>query len=162
MRLSVPIVVRLVRPVHRHADVLGLIGRELGQLHAEMIEMLGLDNPITLDELTDRSMGSLTNRAYRETMEEFPRRNWLVWQRSFWSAPPDGESLFDISDRILGAFIHKILPIPSAEDVLIVCAPNVMRVLIGYLTHAEEIEIPKLTIEALVPYVINGDVGLQD
>lgn len=115
--------------------------------------------PIVLDELADRDMGSLTGLPYRETMAEFPRRNWLSWQRSFWTAPPDGESLFDISDRIIGAFVSKILPIPSAETVLILCAPDVMRILIGYLTHSEEADIPKIFIDPMVPHVINGNIG---
>lgn len=114
--------------------------------------------PIVLNELLDRSMGSLTNRSYRETMMEFPRRNWLAWQRSYWTAPPDGESLFDISDRVLTAFRTKILPVPSRETVLVVCAPDVMRLLIGSLTHREEAEIPQIIVEELIPYVINGDV----
>ncbi len=109
-----------------------------------------------LPELADRSMGSLTGRAYRETMMEFPRRNWLAWRRSYWSPPPDGESLFDISDRILTAFRTKILPIPATENVLIICAPDVIRLIIGHLTHIEEPEVSKIVVEALVPYCING------
>src|SRR3954463_5400882 len=36
---SVPVVLRLVRSLGRHADVGGLLGRELRQLHAKVIEM---------------------------------------------------------------------------------------------------------------------------
>src|SRR4051812_41098582 len=39
----VPIVIRLVRPIHRHADVRGLIRGELGQLHAELLEVQACD-----------------------------------------------------------------------------------------------------------------------
>ena len=49
--------------------------------------------PILIEELTDRSMGALTGRPYRETMQEFPRRNWLEWKRNYWVGPPGGESL---------------------------------------------------------------------
>ena len=120
--------------------------------------LLPFSSPTIVEEFTDRSMGSLTGRDYRETMGEFPRRNWLAWQRSFWIAPPDGESLFDISDRIITALRAKVLPIPAAETVLIVCAPDVMRILLGFLTHTEEPEVPKLAIEPVVPYVVNGDI----
>lgn len=114
--------------------------------------------PTIVEEFNDRSMGTLTGRTYRETMTEFPRRNWLAWQRSFWKAPPDGESLFDISDRVLTAFRTKVMPIPSQEDVLIICAPDIIRILIGFLTKAEEVEIPKISIEPLIPYVVNGEI----
>ncbi len=127
-----------------------------------MVELTSILLPFTettlLPALIDRSMGSLTGRPYRETMVEFPRRNWLAWQRSYWTPAPEGESLFDISDRILTTFRTKILPIPSAECVLVVCAPDVLRLIIGFLTHVEEPEISKIPVEAMVPYCINGDL----
>jgi broad specificity phosphatase PhoE len=133
---------------------------------AHMVEftsiLLPFAKPILVDEFTDRSMGSLTGRAYRETMEEFPRRNWLAWQRSYWTAPPEGESLFEISERVLGAFRSKVLPIPLTENVMIVCAPDVMRIILGYLTHTEEVDVPKISIEPVVPYVVNGAIGVTD
>ena len=111
-----------------------------------------------LPELTDRSMGTLTGRGYRETMLEFPRRNWLAWQRSYWIAPPEGESFFDINDRVLTAFRTKILPITAIEHVCIIAAPDVLRILIGHLTKLEETEIPKIRIESCVPHTITGDL----
>lgn len=115
--------------------------------------------PTQLPELASRSMGSIQGRGYRETMNEFPRRNWLAWQRSYWSAAPDGESLFDISDRVITAFRVKILPVESRESVLLVVAPDVMRLLIAYLQKMEEIEIPKISVESMIPYVVNGSIG---
>lgn len=116
-------------------------------------------DPVVLHEFTDRSMGNLQGRGYRETMNEFPRRNWLAWQRSYWNAPPDGESLYDISDRVIAGFRNKILPIESRENVLLIVAPDVVRLLIGYLQKMEEIEIPKISVEPLVPYVVNGVIS---
>ena len=129
--------------------------------HVELAKILSLDF-IPLPELSDRSMGSLSGRPYRETMAEFPRRNWLVWQRSYWTAPPEGESLFDISDRVLRAFTTKILPITAGETVLIICSANIIRLIIGYLRHLEEDEIPKIAVEGLVPYVINSALGCTE
>jgi broad specificity phosphatase PhoE len=111
----------------------------------------------TLPELRDRRMGTIQGRAYRETMAEFPRRNWLAWQRSFWTAAPEGESFFDISDRVLTAFRTKILPIAHADRVAIIAAPDVLRIIIGYLTKTEEVEVPKIAIEPCIPHVLNGD-----
>jgi broad specificity phosphatase PhoE len=106
-------------------------------------------------------MGTLTGRSYRETLAEFPRRNWLAWQRQFWIAPPGGESMFDISERVLTAFRTKVLPIPAAETVVILCAPDIIRLVVGYLTHVEEEEVMKLKVEPVVPYVINGDIEVS-
>jgi broad specificity phosphatase PhoE len=112
-----------------------------------------------VSELADRSMGNLTGRGYRETMVDFPRRNWLAWHRSYWSSPPEGESFFDITDRVLTALRTKILPIESAHRVAIVAAPDVLRILIGYLTKTDEADVPKIRIEPCVPHVINGDIS---
>jgi broad specificity phosphatase PhoE len=103
-------------------------------------------------------MGSLTGRHYRETMAEFPRRNWLGWQRSYWIAPPAGESLFDISDRVLTAFRLKVLPIAAHENVIVVCASDILRILVGYVTKTDESDIPKFDVQPAVPYVIRGEL----
>lgn len=114
--------------------------------------------PVSVEEFTDRSLGTLTGRAYRETMKEFPRRNWLAWERNYWTAPPEGESLFDISDRVLSAFRSKVLPVEAREHVVIIAAPDVIRLILGFVLKTEEPEIPKLTVEPVIPYVINGEV----
>lgn len=126
----------------------------------EFAKIILHNNFETVEEFADRSMGTLTGRSYRDTLAEFPRRNWLAWQRSYWSAPPEGESLFDISDRVLTAFRTRILPVRSTETVAIICAADVMRILIGYLSRTEEIEVPKIKIEPAVPYTIQGDLNL--
>ena len=42
-RELVPIVIRLVRPFHRHAEVLGLLRRQRGQLHADLLQVQARD-----------------------------------------------------------------------------------------------------------------------
>ena len=111
-----------------------------------------------LPELSDRSMGTLTGRGYRETMAEFPRRNWLAWHRSYWVAPPEGESFFDISERVLTALRTKIKPVADGEYVAVIAAPDVLRVLIGYLSKTDETDVPKIRIEPCVPHVVNGNL----
>ena len=44
--LSIPIVLRLVRSFHRHADVVGLFLGELGQLHADSLQVQPGDFPV--------------------------------------------------------------------------------------------------------------------
>lgn len=112
------------------------------------------------DAFVDRSMGTLTGRSYRETLAEFPRRNWLAWQRSYWIAPPEGESLFDISDRVLTAFRTQIMPIKSEDTVAIVAPANIIRLIIGFLTKLDEEQVPGIDIQPNVPYVVNGDINI--
>lgn len=106
----------------------------------------------------DRSMGKLTGRAYRETMAEFPRRNWLAWNRSYWQSAPEGESFFDISDRVLTAFRTQILPILAFNRVAVIAAPDVLRLIIGHCSKIEEGEVPRIRVESCVPHVVNGDL----
>lgn len=127
-----------------------------GTYVAEFASIALTTNPVILDEFVDRSMGTLTGRSYRETLAEFPRRNWLAWQRSYWSAPPEGESLFDISERVMTAFRTKILPVELTETVAIIAPADVLRILIGNISNKPEGDIPKISIEPAIPYIIRG------
>lgn len=110
-------------------------------------------------EFNNRDMGSLTGMLYKEAMQEFPRRNWLAWERSFWIAPPDGESLFDISDRVLSGFCNKILPISAHEVTWIIAPVDVLKIIIGFVTHANEDQIPSIGIEPMIPHTLVDSIG---
>lgn len=112
-----------------------------------------------MPEMSDRSMGTLTGRTHRETMGEFPRRNWLAWHRSYWTAPPAGESFFDISERIRTALQTKIMPIGQNDRVAIIAAPDVLRLIVAYINKTDEIDVPKIRIEPCVAHVLNGDLA---
>ena len=47
---SVLVMLRLVRPIQRHAEVAGLFLRELGELHAELFEVQTGDFFVELDK----------------------------------------------------------------------------------------------------------------
>ncbi len=130
--------------------------------HVAEFASIVLMNPYVevVDAFTDRSMGTLTGRTYRETLAEFPRRNWLAWQRSYWTEPPEGESFFDITDRVMTAFRTEILPIKSSEIVAVIAGADVLKILIGFLSNKSEAEIPKISIEPVVPYIIKGDLPI--
>jgi|ERR1044071_681970 2,3-bisphosphoglycerate-dependent phosphoglycerate mutase len=127
--------------------------------HVLQFAKIILKNEFTvIPQFADRSMGNLTGREYRQTLNEFPRRNWLAWHRSYWTAPPDGESLFDISDRVLTTFRTQVAPVLATEKVAIVCAADVLRMLIGYITKQDETELMKIEIQSAIPYVVNGEI----
>jgi broad specificity phosphatase PhoE len=111
-----------------------------------------------MENLRDRSMGTLSGKTHKETIKDFPRRHWLRWERSYWVQPPDGESFFDISDRVLKTFTLKILPVGLTEKVLVIAPSVVLKLIIGYISKMDEDFIPKINIEGLMPYVINGEI----
>jgi broad specificity phosphatase PhoE len=111
--------------------------------------------PQIIEEFRARSMGILTDRYYYETMNEFPRRHWLAWNRNYWKSAPGGESFFDISERVFDAFRSKILPIKDIEHVFLICSPDIIRLIFGIINHIEEENIPKISIETCIPYIIN-------
>jgi len=109
--------------------------------------------PKYLGDFYPRCLGNLGGRTYRETMEEFPRRKWLEWDRDYFKAPPGGESLASVDARVEPAWETLILPNSYGfENALVVADETVIRVLMGRLNHVEERDVPALRVEVGVPY----------
>lgn len=109
-------------------------------------------------ELVERSGGSAEGKKYSQLKKELPPRKYKIWQREFFEAPPDGgESLHDVSERVLPWFKENVIPrISRNENVLVVAHSGVIRVIFGYLKQIEEAEIMKLPIEYAMPYFFYG------
>jgi len=65
-----------------------------------------------------------------------------LWRRSWDIAPPGGESLKDVYNRVLPCFEKYILPeLKSGKNVLVVASHNSLRALIKYLENISDEEI---------------------
>jgi len=108
------------------------------------------------NEFIERSYGVLEGRDYKTTMAEFPRRKWLEWERDYLIAPPGGESLSQVEERMSGILKAEVFPLMRAgKAVLIVAHTNVIKTIIGLCKGLDEDETCQLTIEHAIPYVIN-------
>lgn len=114
---------------------------------------------IIAEELRERSGGTLEGMNYQEIRKLFPPRKYKLWQRDYFEAPPMGESMKDVEDRLLPFAKQYIFPLVNEGKNVWVCTHHIpMKILIGYIKGMEESEIPSLEIDNAVPYVLRGNV----
>jgi broad specificity phosphatase PhoE len=118
------------------------------------IVMRGRGERSIVPALDERSFGLLEDRTHRESMNEFPRRKWLEWEREYFIRPPDGESMKQVEDRVLPFLKTMILPYPD-KRFLVISHRIPMMTMIGYLRGMDEAKVVGIQIESGIPYYIN-------
>jgi len=112
---------------------------------------------LLVPELRERSGGSIEGVKYSELKKTMPPRQYKLWERDYFEAPPAGESLDDLAQRVLPWFRQMVIPrISVSENVLVVSHVGVIRVLISYLKKIDEQEILRMPIEHAMPYFFYG------
>lgn len=118
------------------------------------------DGTITqAQELRERSGGSMEGMEYAEMRKILAPRKYKLWQRDYFEAPPDGESLKDVEDRVLPYLKEYVFPLVNdGKNVLLVAHSGVIRVILGYIKKAEEPDIVKWNIENAIPYFVYNNI----
>lgn len=112
---------------------------------------------VLVPELRERSGGSIEGVKYSELKKRMPPRQYKLWQRDYFEAPPAGESLDDVARRVIPWFRQVVIPRISVNgNVLVVSHTSVIRVLISYLKKIDEQEILAMPIEHAMPYFFYG------
>ncbi|MFH1186623.1 MAG: histidine phosphatase family protein [Candidatus Levyibacteriota bacterium] len=70
--------------------------------------------------IRERDYGDLTGKNKDEIAKKFPDK-YPLWHRSYDTPPPNGESIKDVSDRVL-SFLKDELPKWEEEDVIFISA----------------------------------------
>ena len=115
-------------------------------------------DPFTItyvDQLRDRSGGIFESWPLREIRDALPPKAYRLWDRDFHEAPPQGESLSDVSDRILRWYrsIHD-----DSQRTLILSHDSVIQVLVGFVQQFDEPDIIGFKIERAIPYFFNKNL----
>ena len=132
-------------PLERCVDTTQLV---IGNRHPQ-------DTWIYVEELVERSGGTLEGMLYSDIRKMMAPRQYKLWQRDYFEAPPMGESMADVHDRVIPWFKDNIIPLVNNGDNVWVCTHAiVMKILIGFIKGLDETKIPKLQIENCVPYVL--------
>ena len=105
--------------------------------------------PIFVSEsLNERYYGKLQGLNKKETMIKYGKEQVHKWRRSFDIAPPGGETLRDVYQRVI-PFYQKYIEkdLKQGKNVLIVASHNSLRAIIKYLEKISdndiiEVEIP--------------------
>jgi len=95
------------------------------------------------DKLNERSYGELQGIDKNIASELFGAEKVYQWRRGFQDRPPMGESLEDVYGRVIPYFEEYIHPrIARGEKVLLVAHGNTLRVMIKFLEHIDDDQIP--------------------
>lgn len=113
----------------------------------------------TASEFNERSYGVLEGLTLGECRKRFPPKKYKTWERDYFEAPPMGESLLDVSCRVVPYYTHHILPkLRAGKHVLIVSHLNVMKVLFGFIQKLDETDVLGIHVENGIPYTIPENV----
>lgn len=129
----------------RAADTLKILLEELGSP----------DIPVEVDSsLNERHYGSLQGLNKAETAEKHGQEQVKLWRRSFFTRPPDGESMEDCERRTWPFFTHYVLPLlKEGKDILISAHGNSMRPIVKNLEGLSPDETATAEFGLCSPYV---------
>lgn len=90
---------------------------------------------LRLKELNERNYGVLQGISKKEAMTLYNEEKLFIWRRSLQTAPPHGESLLDIIDKLSKFYENQLLPLlEDNKNILIVAHQNSLRAL-SYLIN---------------------------
>nr|CRI42988.1 2,3-bisphosphoglycerate-dependent phosphoglycerate mutase [Chlamydia pneumoniae] len=104
--------------------------------------------------LNERMYGELQGKNKKQTAEQFGEEQVKLWRRSYKTAPPQGESLYDTKQRTLPYFEKNILPqLQNGKNVFVSAHGNSLRSLIMDLEKLSEEEVLSLELPTGKPVV---------
>jgi len=112
---------------------------------------------ILVQELRERSFGSLEGMPFPVVRKELPPRKYKLWERDYFEAPPMGESLQDVEQRVIPYLKENVFPMADDnKNILIVSHNDVIKTIIGHLKKSEETDTIRWKMENAIPYFFYG------
>jgi len=114
-----------------------------------ILENLGkADTPIIVDQaLNERNYGKIQGLNKDEVKVKYGEEQVRLWRRSWDQAPPEGESLKDVYERVVPFYQEYIeKDLKEGKNVLIVASHNSLRALIKHIEKISNQEIINLEI----------------
>jgi len=102
----------------------------------EIVEHLGRKDLLRTehDELNERDYGDLTGKNKWQVKDEHGEEKFNLWRRSWDHPVPGGETLKDVSERVLPFYEKHILEdLKNGKNVIVAAHGNSLRALIKYL-----------------------------
>jgi 2,3-bisphosphoglycerate-dependent phosphoglycerate mutase len=158
-------------PLIRNKETVSLILEYLGKVDEDKSSSSPFavawvkDVPIIIDKaLDERNYGKLQGLNKDEVKKQYGEEQVKLWRRSWNQAPPGGESLKDVSKRVL-PFLKKYIEkdLKKGKNVLIVASHNSLRALIKYIEKIDSKDIIGLEIPtgAVIEYEFDKNLRLK-
>lgn len=145
---DIPLSIGFSSPLIRHKDTLKIVK-----------EVLGIEFMVIEDEaLKERNYGDFTGKNKWEVKEAIGEEEFLKLRRG-WDYPiPNGESLKQVYERVVGYYQSNILPqLVQNKNVIVSSSQNALRALVKFLEHISDVDIVKLEIAPGEVYVYTFD-----
>ncbi len=106
------------------------------------------DMTVVIDKaLDERNYGKLQGMNKDEAKIRYGEEQVKLWRRSWEEAPPEGESLKDVYNRVVPFYEKNIKKdLEKGENVLVIASHNSLRALVKYLENISEEKIINLEI----------------
>lgn len=93
------------------------------------------------EELNERDYGELTGKNKWQVKEEYGEEKFMAWRRSWDHPVPGGETLKDVSERVLPFYEQRVLEdLKSGKNVIVAAHGNSLRALMKYLEEVADDE----------------------
>lgn len=126
-------------------------------------EILKVINQTTLSvtkasEIKERNYGDYTEKNKWDIKNTIGEEEFQKIRRSWNYAPPNGESLQNVYDRVIPYYTAEILPkLQEGDNVIVAAHGNSLRALVKYLEHISDDDISKLEFGLGEAYVYQID-----
>jgi len=114
-----------------------------------ILENLGKEDlPVVADKaLDERNYGELQGLNKDEIKKQYGEEQVRLWRRSWDVAPPGGESLKDVYDRVM-PFYEKYIEkdLKEGKNVLVVASHNSLRALVKHIENISDEDVISLEI----------------
>ena len=140
-------------PLQRNRETVSLVSKHLSKSSL----------PVCVSPaLNERHYGKLQGLNKDEMKVKYGEEQIKVWRRSWDQAPPGGESLKDVSKRVVPFFKkYAEKDLKKGKNVWIVCSHNPLRALIKYIKKINNKEIVNLEIKPGSVLVYDFDKNLK-
>ena len=110
--------------------------------------------------LNERDYGDLVGLNKSKTAEKYGKEQVQIWRRSYEVAPPKGESLKDVVERVSPYFAVEIEPlINKSKNILIVAHGNSLRAILIKVGLYKPEEISSIELPTGSPLCLNYENG---
>lgn len=119
-----------------------------------------LSAPVIEDSaLNERHYGDLQGLNKAETAKKFGEKQVHEWRRSYFTRPPNGESIEDVERRVMPFFRQYMHPhLVSGKNLLVISHGNSMRPLMKHFDALTPQQAAEMEIDCSVPYVYEFEV----
>jgi len=125
-------------PLVRNMETVSLVLENLGKK----------DLPIVVDKaLDERNYGRLQGLNKNDVKRQYGEEQVRLWRRGWNDAPPEGESLKDVYNRVVLFYEEHIeKDLKAGKNVLVVASHNSLRALVKHIENIPEEQIINLEI----------------